>query len=62
MNKENEFIKGYCCAIAVLIKDHGCRREALDLIKGLGKQDQTSLRKIGVAPEDIELFLEHKLI
>jgi hypothetical protein len=54
-----EFIRGYYCAVAVLIKEHGCGTEAESLFRQ-GADRESVLKHAD--PSDIAVFREHGLL
>lgn len=54
VDKNNDFTKGYLCAIANLINMHGYNTEADDLFKGCGLYTEYQMKKAGIDPGDIK--------
>lgn len=60
---KNEFVQGYMCAVANLIKAHGISNEAEYLFKtGCADNSEQGLITAGVDINDINVFKEHGLL
>jgi hypothetical protein len=62
--KKNEWLRGYICALAVILKSHGWSdyTQIKDTLRCCGKHDKDFLLKEGVDQEDIDTLIEYELI
>lgn len=59
--KEDEWIQGYCCAVATLIKlNDGVTTDTMEVFKvGVGNRSIEKLIDLGVDKYDIEVFKQY---
>jgi len=64
MKKKDDWLRGYCCCLAIMIKMEGGvqadHREAF--AGGIGQASKKDLLKAGVELEDIEVFEQYNLL
>ena len=61
--KNNKFLQGYACCLAMLISGHGCDTQHEEAFTWeFGKYNESQLLIIGIDQHDIDIFKSNNLL